>query len=269
MPMFKVNIEAIEKAGLRDDVIIMVGGAPVTQEYADAVGADGYASDAAAATNAQGAARQTRPLPSRESRGDPARRPCVCHDPKARVMHTVLRSASKEVVIGPDQPFCIIGERINPTGRKAFAEQLRAAISRRSSRTSRSRSPEARTSWTSTWASRSPTKRRCSPRRCTRPGAHRPADLHRLLRRRGARGRARRLRGKGARQLGHVRGGADGTGPAARQGARRGDHLPPQRRDRNPADGARSGSRSASGSSTPSTAAGRSRWRTSSSTRSP
>jgi 5-methyltetrahydrofolate--homocysteine methyltransferase len=41
-------------------------------------------------------------------------------------MHTVLRSASREAVIGPDQPFCIIGERINPTGRKAFAEQLRA-----------------------------------------------------------------------------------------------------------------------------------------------
>jgi 5-methyltetrahydrofolate--homocysteine methyltransferase len=50
MPMFKVNIEAIEKAGLRDDVIVMVGGAPVTQEYADVVGADGYAADAAAAT---------------------------------------------------------------------------------------------------------------------------------------------------------------------------------------------------------------------------
>src|SRR5262245_66239531 len=41
-------------------------------------------------------------------------------------MHTALRSASNEVLIGPDQPFCIIGERINPTGRKAFAEQLRA-----------------------------------------------------------------------------------------------------------------------------------------------
>jgi 5-methyltetrahydrofolate--homocysteine methyltransferase len=40
-------------------------------------------------------------------------------------MHTVLRSPSREVVIGHDQPFCIIGERINPTGRKAFAEQLR------------------------------------------------------------------------------------------------------------------------------------------------
>ena len=41
-------------------------------------------------------------------------------------MQTVLRSASKQVVIGDDQPFCIIGERINPTGRKIFQEQLRA-----------------------------------------------------------------------------------------------------------------------------------------------
>jgi methylmalonyl-CoA mutase cobalamin-binding domain/chain len=49
MPMFKANINALEKAGLRDQVIVMVGGAPVTQEYADAVGADGYASDASAA----------------------------------------------------------------------------------------------------------------------------------------------------------------------------------------------------------------------------
>ncbi len=41
-------------------------------------------------------------------------------------MHTTLRSATREVVIGDDQPFCIIGERINPTGRKIFQEQLRA-----------------------------------------------------------------------------------------------------------------------------------------------
>jgi 5-methyltetrahydrofolate--homocysteine methyltransferase len=40
-------------------------------------------------------------------------------------MHTVLRSATREVVIGEDQPFCLMGERINPTGRKIFAEQLR------------------------------------------------------------------------------------------------------------------------------------------------
>ena len=49
MPMFKANINALEKAGIRNDVIVMVGGAPVTQEYADAVGADGYASDASTA----------------------------------------------------------------------------------------------------------------------------------------------------------------------------------------------------------------------------
>jgi 5-methyltetrahydrofolate--homocysteine methyltransferase len=40
-------------------------------------------------------------------------------------MDTVLRSASRELTIGPDHPFCIIGERINPTGRKIFQEQLR------------------------------------------------------------------------------------------------------------------------------------------------
>jgi methylmalonyl-CoA mutase cobalamin-binding domain/chain len=49
MPMFKANINALQKAGMREQVIVMVGGAPVTQEYADVVGADGYASDASAA----------------------------------------------------------------------------------------------------------------------------------------------------------------------------------------------------------------------------
>ena len=39
---------------------------------------------------------------------------------------TVLRSASKEVVIGHQRRFCLIGERINPTGRRIFQEQLRA-----------------------------------------------------------------------------------------------------------------------------------------------
>jgi len=56
MPMFKANINALEKAGIRDDVIVMVGGAPVTQEYADAVGADGYASDASTAVRRSRAA---------------------------------------------------------------------------------------------------------------------------------------------------------------------------------------------------------------------
>jgi len=40
-------------------------------------------------------------------------------------METVLSSATREVRIGGENPFCIIGERINPTGRKVFQEQLR------------------------------------------------------------------------------------------------------------------------------------------------
>ena len=41
-------------------------------------------------------------------------------------MDTVIQSRSRTVVIGSEQPFCIIGERINPTGRKAFQAQLQA-----------------------------------------------------------------------------------------------------------------------------------------------
>jgi 5-methyltetrahydrofolate--homocysteine methyltransferase len=42
-------IKVIEEAGLRDRVKIMVGGAPVDQEFADSIGADGTATDAASA----------------------------------------------------------------------------------------------------------------------------------------------------------------------------------------------------------------------------
>ncbi len=51
MPAVKTTIDALKEAGLRDQVKIMVGGAPVTQEFADEVGADGYATDAAGAVN--------------------------------------------------------------------------------------------------------------------------------------------------------------------------------------------------------------------------
>lgn len=49
MPNIKATIEAIQAAGLRDKVKIMIGGAPVTQDYADQIGADGYSSDASRA----------------------------------------------------------------------------------------------------------------------------------------------------------------------------------------------------------------------------
>jgi 5-methyltetrahydrofolate--homocysteine methyltransferase len=49
MTSMKTTIDAFRTAGLREKVKIMVGGAPVTQQYADAIGADGYGDSAGAA----------------------------------------------------------------------------------------------------------------------------------------------------------------------------------------------------------------------------
>jgi 5-methyltetrahydrofolate--homocysteine methyltransferase len=51
MPSIKLSIDAIREAGIRDKVKIMIGGAPVTQSFADEVGADGYSPDAASAAD--------------------------------------------------------------------------------------------------------------------------------------------------------------------------------------------------------------------------
>jgi 5-methyltetrahydrofolate--homocysteine methyltransferase len=48
MPMIKVNVQALQKAGLRDKVVVMAGGAPVTAHYAEICGADHYCADASA-----------------------------------------------------------------------------------------------------------------------------------------------------------------------------------------------------------------------------
>ncbi len=47
MTAMKTTIEALEEAGVKDKVKTLIGGAPVTQNYADEIGADGYARDAA------------------------------------------------------------------------------------------------------------------------------------------------------------------------------------------------------------------------------
>lgn len=49
MPMMKKSVDCIAKAGLRDTLKILIGGAPVNQAFADEIGADGYAPDAGAA----------------------------------------------------------------------------------------------------------------------------------------------------------------------------------------------------------------------------
>jgi 5-methyltetrahydrofolate--homocysteine methyltransferase len=51
MPGMKDTITALEQAGVREKVRVMIGGAPVTQNFANEIGADGYASDAASATD--------------------------------------------------------------------------------------------------------------------------------------------------------------------------------------------------------------------------
>jgi corrinoid protein of di/trimethylamine methyltransferase len=55
MPSMKATIEALKEAGVRDKVKVLVGGAPVTQQYADDIGADGYGETA---SNAVTLARQ-------------------------------------------------------------------------------------------------------------------------------------------------------------------------------------------------------------------
>ncbi len=50
MPMMKETIKAVVESGIRDDVKILVGGAPVTQKFAEEIGADGYAPDAGSAS---------------------------------------------------------------------------------------------------------------------------------------------------------------------------------------------------------------------------
>jgi 5-methyltetrahydrofolate--homocysteine methyltransferase len=51
MPMMETTIKAVDEAGLRDAVKIIVGGAPVTNEYAEKIGADGFAPDASQAAS--------------------------------------------------------------------------------------------------------------------------------------------------------------------------------------------------------------------------
>ena len=49
MPYMKVVIEALKEKGIRDDYVVLVGGAPLNEAFADAIGADAYCRDAAVA----------------------------------------------------------------------------------------------------------------------------------------------------------------------------------------------------------------------------
>lgn len=49
MPAMKTTVEALKQAGVRDQVKVLIGGAPISQRFADEIGADGYAESAAGA----------------------------------------------------------------------------------------------------------------------------------------------------------------------------------------------------------------------------
>jgi 5-methyltetrahydrofolate--homocysteine methyltransferase len=51
MPSMRVTVDALKEAGVTDNVRTLVGGAPVTEAYAEQIGADGYAADAASAAD--------------------------------------------------------------------------------------------------------------------------------------------------------------------------------------------------------------------------
>ena len=141
---------------------------------------------------------------------------------RGSMTQTVVSSATKEVVIGFDRPFVIIGERINPTGRKQLAEEMAAG--------------NFETVIADAVAQVAAGAQMLDVNAGI-PLADEPAILaeairlvqavtdvplsHRLVDRRRARGRPRRVPGQGARQLGHGRGGSAGVGAAARREARR------------------------------------------------
>jgi corrinoid protein of di/trimethylamine methyltransferase len=51
MPAMKTTMEALKSSGVRDRIKVMIGGAPVTQQYAEEIGADGYGENASVAVN--------------------------------------------------------------------------------------------------------------------------------------------------------------------------------------------------------------------------
>ena len=136
-----------------------------------------------------------------------------------------------------DKPFCIIGERINPTGRKAFAQELRDGnLDQVIEDADAQIAMGADMLDVNAGIPLVDEAELLAKMIRLLQDAHRHPALHRLLGDRGARGRARRLRGQGARQLRHRRGRPPRADPADRRQARRGRDRPHERRDGHPRD---------------------------------
>ena len=129
---------------------------------------------------------------------------------------TIVASATREIVIGFDQPFCVIGERINPTGRKKLAAEMQAGNFETVIKDALEQA--------GAWSAGSDAGDRAGPGR--------PATVDRLLRHRSDRGRPQGRQGSPAGKLGHWRGRETRSDPAFGEEVQcaGGCHL--QRRDR-------------------------------------
>ena len=67
MPYMKVVIDTMKEQGIRDDYVVLVGGAPLNEAFAEAVGADAYCRDAAVAVETAKAYRRPPPQPARRA----------------------------------------------------------------------------------------------------------------------------------------------------------------------------------------------------------
>ena len=141
--------------------------------------------------------RRADPVRRRRRRAGPAARHHI--GDLADMTDTVLSSATREVVIGFDRPFVIIGERINPTGRKLLAEEMKAGDFSRVERDVLAQ-VEAGAHMLDVNAGHPAGRRAGDPGQDdpARPEPDRPAAVDRLVDRRGARGRPRRLPGQAA-----------------------------------------------------------------------
>jgi len=105
MPAMKDTVEALKEAGVRERVKILIGGAPVTQRYADEIGADGYGESAPAAVSlakAQMAKAQAPPAPA-PAAAPPAPKPVKAAKP-AKKAAAEKPAAAKAPVAKPPPP---------------------------------------------------------------------------------------------------------------------------------------------------------------------
>jgi 5-methyltetrahydrofolate--homocysteine methyltransferase len=149
---------------------------------------------------------------------------------------TIVASATREIIIGFDQPFCVIGERINPTGRKKLAAEMIAGNFETVIRDALEQAAAAPPCSTSMPAS--PRSTRTRPNRPAgadagdRPEPRRPAAVDRQLGDGRDRSRAQGCQGPPAGQFRHRRGRKARSHPAAGQEIQRAGRCHLQRRDR-------------------------------------